>query len=172
MSEDKDREETMTVSGEWAIGAYTYKAGNYLDEFVEGLQEEKLIGTLCTNCGTVYVRPRYVCGRCMKKVEERTEVSDRGTVVSYSITEPVEAGEDVFGMDPIAMGFVEEGEQIILVCVNFDGASGTLVNLILYDAEPEDVYPGMRVKALWEDEKSGEMSDFKGVVPIENKKLE
>lgn len=172
MSEDEDREETMSVSGEWAIGAYSYKAGNYLDEFLEGLKDEKLIGSLCTSCGTVYIRPRYICGRCMKKIDRRTEVSDRGTVVSYSVTEPVEEGEEVFGMDPVALGFVEEDERIILVCVNFDGADGTLINLILYEADPEDVYPGMRVKVLWADEKTGEMSDFKGVVPIEDTGLE
>ncbi len=159
-------EETSAVEGKWEIGGYTWKADKYLDEFVEGLKNKKIVGSFCSECGRVYVPPRYICGRCMKKIEERTEVSDKGVVLSYVVSQEMERGNEVYGTDVVEEGWVDEGERIITVMVRFFGSDGW-TRMILRKTDPDDVYIGMVVKALWKKDREGEMSDLKGVVPLE-----
>jgi hypothetical protein len=50
--------------------------------------------------------------------------------------------------------------------VRWNGTSSTNI-LPLYNVKPEDVYVGMRVKALWAEEPKGALSDLVGVEPAE-----
>ena len=67
----EERPETISVEGEWNVGAYKYKAPRLLEEYVQGLKQKKLIGSLCPGCGKVIVPLRNICGRCHRKMDER-----------------------------------------------------------------------------------------------------
>jgi len=162
----EERKETLSVEGEWAYGAYEYKANKLLDEFCQGLKERKLIGSLCPGCGKVIVLPRAICGRCHRKMTERTTVSDKGTVLSYIVSPPMVKGKyKMFGVDPVELGIVKEGESLIPANVRFDGSDSPFNTLIL-NAKPEEVNIGMRVKVVWKKELAGNLSDIEGVEPI------
>ncbi|MBW1990202.1 MAG: hypothetical protein JRI97_11755 [Deltaproteobacteria bacterium] len=161
-----ERPTTMMVGGSWNIGAYKYKANGLLDEYLEGLKEKKLIGSMCMGCGKVIVPPRLVCGRCHREMTERVVVSDKGTVTTFVVSPPIEKGKvKAMGMDAVELGLFTEGEVIMPAYVQFDGADCNL-NLLILDADPKDVCVGMRVEAVWAENPVGALSDIEGVRPI------
>ncbi|UCD83408.1 MAG: hypothetical protein JSU92_08800 [Deltaproteobacteria bacterium] len=160
------RPETMLLEGEWNVGAYKYKAPHLLEEFVQGLKEKKLIGSMCIGCGKVIIPPRNICGRCHQRMEGRITVSNWGTVVCFVTSPPVEKGKfQVFGIDPVESGLIQEGSVLIPTFVRFDGADANIVTE-LCNVDPKDVFIGMRVKAIWAEEPQGQLSDLVGVEPI------
>jgi len=97
---------------------------------------------------------------------ERTTVSDKGTVLSYIVSPPMVKGKyKMFGVDPVELGIVKEGESLIPANVRFDGSDSPFNTLIL-NAKPEEVNIGMRVKVVWKKELAGNLSDIEGVEPI------
>jgi len=168
MSYIKDvRPETMMVEGNWAVGYYRYKAPRLLEEFVSGLKDKKLVGSLCLGCGKVIVPPRNICGRCHRRMEERRVVSDWGTITCFVYTPPVKRGKYVlFGLDAVEQGVFKEGEIVIPCFARFDGSDSNVATLLL-NADVNKVQIGMRVKAVWAKELKGQLSDLEGVEPLE-----
>lgn len=166
MAEKNERKETMGVQGIWNVGAYRYKAPPLMEEYTQGLKEKKIIGSWCRGCAKVIVPPRNICGRCHRRMDERIVVSDRGTITSYIISTPMQKGKyKVLGMDPVEMGVVSENEIIIPAFVRFDGSDSN-VQLLMIDTDPDTLYVGMRVKAVWAEERKGALSDLVGVTPL------
>lgn len=157
--------ETIAVEGEWPVGEYTWKSWKHHDEFLEGLKQKRIIGSICSGCGRVYVPPTYICGRCFRWMDKRTEVSDKGTITSFVMSPPMRRGMRLMGMDPVEMGIVAEGEVLIPCMVKFDG-SDSFIQTMLLNVDPKDVRVGMRVKAVWAKEPKGALSDLEGVEPI------
>lgn len=164
---DKNKvKETMGVQGIWNVGAYRYKAPRLMEEYTQGLKEKKIIGSWCRGCAKVIVPPRNICGRCHRRMDERLEVSQRGTVTSYIISPPMEKGKyKVLGMDPVEMGVVGDKEIIIPAFVRFDGSDSNS-QLLMIDADLDSIHVGMRVKAVWADEPQGTLGDLLGVTPL------
>jgi uncharacterized OB-fold protein len=158
--------ETMGVQGHWNIGAYRYKAPRLLEEYVKGLKERRLTGSLCPGCGKVIVPLRNICGRCHLWMDKRMVVSDRGTITCFTISPPVTKGKyKILGADPVESGLLTEGEILIPVFVRFDGSDSN-VNTLLIGADPEKVHMGMRVRVVWAKEPVGALSDIEGVEPV------
>lgn len=161
-----ERRETMMVDGFWNIGAYRYKANTLMEEYVQGLKEKKLIGSLCPGCGKVIVPPRNLCGRCHRRMDKRIVVSDKGTITSFVVSPPIRKGVyKVLGQDPVEAGLIKEGDIIIPVFVRFDGSDSN-VNITLIGAGPDKVHVGMRVRVVWAQELQGKLSDIEGVEPL------
>jgi len=165
----EQRKETISVEGDWDVGgSTTWKHSKLLQEYAQGLKEKKIIGSLCPGCGKVIVPPRNICGRCHRKMDEKVVVSDVGTVTCFVISASFAKGQAKFlGMDPVETGLVEEGERVISVYVKFDGADSN-VDTELIGVEPERVYVGMRVKAVWAKELQGRLSDLEAVEPLKD----
>jgi len=162
----EERPETMMVDGDWQVGAYRYKAPRLLEEYAKNLKNKKIVGSLCMGCGKVIVQPRNICGRCHRRMEERMIVSEWGSLTCFVVSPPVVKGKyKLFGLDPVDTGALKEGEVMIPVFVRFDGSDSNIACL-LFNAKPEEVFIGMRVKAVWAKELKGAMSDLDGVEPI------
>lgn len=161
-----ERPATIMVEGEWPVGSYTYKAPHILEEFVAGLKQKKLVGSMCNGCGKVIVPPRYICGRCHREMNERIVVSNWGTVMSFVVSPPMEKGKfKIFNIDPVEAGVIKEGDILIPGYIKFDGADSTVVTSIL-NVKPEEVHIGMRVQVVWATNPMGMLSDLEGVEPI------
>nr|MDO8080250.1 zinc ribbon domain-containing protein [Candidatus Freyarchaeota archaeon] len=162
----KERKETIAVDGIWPVGSYSYKAPELYKELLEGFKQKRIIGSLCTGCGMVYVPPRNICGRCWRKIDTRASVSDVGTVRTFTISPEMKRGRTkILGVDPVEAGWLKEGERLIMVYVNFDGTNSNYTT-ILMNSKPEDVHIGMRVRAVWKEQPEGKLSDLVGVEPI------
>ena len=66
---------------------YHYSGGVQVSRFLRELKYNKrFVGVKCPNCGKIYVPPRIVCKECFVKTEEFVQVSDKGTVIGYTVT--------------------------------------------------------------------------------------
>ena len=66
----------MAEKKELYLGYATDKAITpFFQEFLENLDEEKLMKSVCTSCGAEYLPPREHCQKCLSptKFEEMTE---------------------------------------------------------------------------------------------------
>ena len=71
-------EGTITLPYRWALGpVYT--------RFFEEFKNKKIMGTKCPKCQRVLVPARKFCPRCFEDTAEWVQVSDKGTIRSWSV---------------------------------------------------------------------------------------
>jgi uncharacterized OB-fold protein len=136
---------------------YSWSAGQAISRFLNGLKEGKILGVKCNKCGRVMVPPRMFCELCYKPIDGWVELKDTGTVETFSISY----------IDPDARALPE---PVIVAVISIDGASPHMgIMHILDEVKPEDVYIGMKVKAVWksEEEREGAITDIKYWKPLE-----
>lgn len=134
--------------------AFTYKnrAGKFLQRFLDGLKDKKIIASKCSGCGTVYLPPRSACGKCYGQIEEFVEVKDEGEIVNFTVA--------YVKIDQGKIKKLEEKE--VLGLVKLEGVDSLFLVKILN--KPEEVSIGAKVKAAWDEERQGTYSDLKGFV--------
>lgn len=114
---------------------YDYSAGQSASRFLRAIQEGKLLGQRCPVDGRVYFPSRGSCPQhAVTFGEETVELSDKGTVVTFSIVRVPSANI------PLELPY-------ITVNVLLDGADTILMHVL--DADLDDVHMGMRVQAAW-----------------------
>ena len=134
---------------------YTYTLGLAGEKFFLGLKEGKILGTRCPRCGAVWVPPSLYCPDCFEELTDWVEVSDEGTVFTFTVAHLGPDGKPL-----------EEPE--IYAFILLDGADGGILHK-LGEVRPEEVYIGMRVKAVWapEAERKGAITDIRYFKPVE-----
>ena len=119
--------------------------------FGEQLRAGRIVGQRCPSCGLVYVPTRAFCPMCTVALGEQDELelSDRGTVTSYTV------------LTPIQYHGQKEREDYALASVLIDGANGTVGQQRLTDAPLDQIRTGMRVEAVWvpEEERQSDPGD-------------
>jgi len=132
---------------------YRYSLGPTASKFFSEIRDhKKIMGIRCPKCDLVYVPPRSTCGRCFSSLKDWVEVSQQGTLetftrVNYSTpVQPVPA--------PFYYGIVK-----------LDGADTGLPHLIgqMGDKQPR---VGMRLQAVFKEERAGNMLDILYFKPI------
>ncbi len=131
---------------------FNYSAGPVASRFFLALRdEEKILGLRCASCGKVYVPPRAVCGPCFRAMEDWVEVGPGGELMNFTAvhySEPVHPRKAPF----------------IIGVVKLEGADTCLVHVV--DAPGRDIRAGMRVKAVFAEERHGHLMDIEGFVPV------
>jgi uncharacterized OB-fold protein len=111
---------------------------NYLDY----INNKKLMGSKCKNCGAMYVPPRKICVKCNSKDFEWIEMSGKGKLAAYSCigvgtTFMVEKGYSM--KKPYCFSVIELDEGPMI--------SGQLVGVD--ESKPETINVGMPVKVTF-----------------------
>jgi uncharacterized OB-fold protein len=140
----------LQVPYRYSMGATTSKF------FIEIRDHGKIMGIRCPACNVVYVPPRTTCGRCFSQLDEWVEVGDRGTLETYTRVHystpvhPVPA--------PFYYGIIK-----------LDGADTGLAHLVggMKGQEPRI---GMRLQAVFKEERQGNMLDISYFQPVEEEK--
>ncbi len=120
--------------------------------FTELRDNQKILGMKCSGCNIVYMPPRSTCPRCFAKLEEWVELGDEGTLLTYTVvryhepTHPTDA--------PFAYGIIK-----------LDGAD-TGIGHLLGEVDLKNISIGMRVKAVFKEEREGNLLDIKYFKPI------
>ena len=114
---------------------YDFSAGQAASMFLRGLARKKIIGARTRPGEPIMVPPRGADPRTAELTSEAVEISDKGTIVSFSI---VRVPSDNIDFD------------LPYVCINvlLDGA-GLAFFHVLQQCKLEDVRIGMRVQAKW-----------------------
>jgi uncharacterized OB-fold protein len=131
----------------------TYTAGAVGSRFLIELRDnKKIMGMRCTACDLVYVPARSVCKHCFAQLDKWVEVSDRGTLQTYTV-----AGQ-ANGVQPV-------DPPIIYGVILLDGASTGLVHM-LSEVDLENLAVGMRVKAVFREKRTASILDIKYFAPL------
>jgi uncharacterized OB-fold protein len=152
MTEKSLQDEPLVVRGKLEI-PYKQYVGAVASKFLIELRDNKRIfGTRCPECKRVYVPSRSICPKCVCRMDEWVEVSDKGTVLTYSVvhykepTHPVEP--------PFVYGIIQ-----------LDGADTGIVHFIA-GVDQDGLRVGMRVQAVFSEERKGNMLDIKHFKPL------
>jgi len=129
-----------------------FATGPVMGKWFEGIKEKKFYATKCPKCGRTQIPPREICANCRVRCTEFVELGPKGTItlidiVYYASPDPLtgEVRETPYG-----------GPFIML-----DGA--TEEEGFAHGLKPEDlerVKPGMRVRPVWAEKRTGSYSDL------------
>jgi len=132
---------------------YNYSAGTVGSRFLVQLRDNKKItGAKCPTCNRVYVPPKSNCQFCFDKLESFIDVSDMGTLQTYTV---ISSPQSYYPLQP----------PFVLGVIKLDGVDTGLVH-VLGEVDFEEVGIGMRVKAVFRDERVGSIRDIKYFRPI------
>lgn len=109
-------------------------------------QDAKILGSYCSTCGMVFLPPRKVCGRCFNPQMDWRELSDEGLLVTFTV--PTLKTD----IQPIPHPFA-------YAIVKLDGAD-TGFNHLIADFTEGEPAPGARVKAVFRDDRQGNILDI------------
>ncbi len=147
-----EQEKPLTVDARWDI-PYRHTAGQAASRFLRELKESKrIMGVRCPSCQRVLVPPRSFCERCFVPIDEWVEVKDTGILTSFTITY---AQFTSLPPPPYCVGLIK-----------LDGADTGLMHYVggvdLQDLEAarKAISVGMRLQAVWREEREGKISDI------------
>lgn len=126
---------------------YKYTIGGQSRFFLELMENKKILGTKCINCGKIWVPPRINCSDCYVPADW-IEVKQTGTIEVSTI---VWFTTSAFVKNiPYATAYVK-----------LDGANTALLQGIFSEnLVPSKIKKGKRVKAVFQKEREGKMTDF------------
>ena len=131
----------------------TYTAGTVGTRVLAELRDKKrILGMRCPTCNRVYVPARSTCHECFEQIDEWVHVSDKGTLQTYTVVyepnvaQPVEA--------PIVYGIIQ-----------LDGADNGFLHM-LGGVDVENLCIGMRVQAVFKEERTGSVLDIRYFKPL------
>ncbi|MDO9228558.1 MAG: Zn-ribbon domain-containing OB-fold protein [Syntrophales bacterium] len=137
--------EPLTLKGQIAV-PYTWWVGETGSRFLISLRDDqKILGTRCKACGTVYVPPRKNCGRCFVDIDEWVDVADEGVIEGYTIV------HYAYPVQPVKPPFA-------YVLIKLDGTDVGFLHLIKNDLGR--IKNGLRVKAKFKGERTGSILDI------------
>ena len=155
---DEMKKECDVITDEIEVN-YEVNYGPTWIKFFEGMKDERRLGSRCSKCGRILVPARSYCPRCFVGVNNFIEVSQEGSIVAWALTE-----YEYFGM-PTKPPFIG-------ALIKLDGTDCNFLHLIggidLSDPEKvrRTVQNGMKVKAVWNEEKKGHILDIKYFKPV------
>jgi uncharacterized OB-fold protein len=114
---------------------YDYSAGVAATGFLRGLVEKKILGARTGPDAPVLVPPRGADPRTSELASEMVEVSDTGTVVTFSVIR-------------VPSDNIHFELPYVCISVLLDGAGVPMFHVV-QNCPVEDVRIGMRVKAKW-----------------------
>ncbi len=135
---------------------YLWDCGVAISRFLMGLKEGRIIGRRCFRCSRVMVPPRMFCEVCFRGTDEWVELSDTGSVSTFSICY-------------VTWDMIRIKEPQIPAVIEIDGASrGMGILHLISGVRPEEVHIGMKVRARWkrEEERTGSIRDILHFEPI------
>lgn len=133
---------------------YKWAVGETGSRFLTELRDHRRIwGGKCPSCNQVYVPPKKVCGRCLAPIGEWVEVGKTGTVLTFTVVHYHEPAIHPFE-PPFVYGIIK-----------LDGADTGLVHL-LGEADLEEFHCGMRVEAVFRDERKADILDIAYFRPL------
>lgn len=133
---------------------YKNRVGRYLQNYLNGLKDKKIYGSRCPGCGRVVVPPRSACGKCFDVMDELVELPQEGEIANFTVGYVRVEGAEFKRVEPYVIGMIK-----------LKGCDSLLSARIL-EVNPQEVKIGMKVKALWKEETTGDYEDLVGFIPV------
>jgi uncharacterized OB-fold protein len=125
------------------FGTVSFASITKVNDFVSHLDQDKVTGTRCKDCGKVFFPPRADCYKCLASNMEWFDVSGTGKLVSYSKLEYAPVGFD--GDLPYCIALLDYGDYKVF---------GRLAS----NLSPEDISVGMDMKTVVNELPNGQVN--------------
>jgi uncharacterized OB-fold protein len=142
----KEMQSKIRIPMDWSTGN---TVGRFLTEIRDNC---RICGIRCGNCGKVMVPPQDYCFRCAIDADEWVVVDDKGTLLSHTLV------HQTFPEQPCSPPYV-------LGLIKLDGADTAILHLIRKVGKTQ-VNSGIRVQAVWNDKREGNIFDIAYFKPI------
>ncbi|MGH2830940.1 MAG: zinc ribbon domain-containing protein [Actinomycetota bacterium] len=123
---------------------YTLSAGALQSRFMDGIRRGVIHANRCPSCESVFVPPRASCSACWTECTDWIEVPGAGAVAGYVIVNVTLYGQQV-------------EIPYVLAQIRLDGVTMPFLHLVATD--PAAVRTGMRVRAVWRDNRTGFLNE-------------
>jgi uncharacterized OB-fold protein len=106
------------------FGTVSFTSITKINDFVDYLEQGKVMGTRCKSCGLMFFPPRADCYQCLSGDMEWFEVSGTGKLVTYSKLEyaPVGFGDDL----PYSIALLDYGDYKVFGRIAGDMPEGEI----------------------------------------------
>jgi uncharacterized OB-fold protein/putative sterol carrier protein len=149
--EEKQGEELISLKCVTSIHQ-RFATGPHMGKWFAGLKEKKLYASQCPLCGRTQIPPREICAVCRVRADAFVEVGPKATVVLVDV---------VYYASPDPLTGKVRQTPYGGVFMVLDGASpGESFAHELKPADIDRVKPGMRVKAVWAEQRTGSFTDL------------
>ncbi|HIE17523.1 MAG TPA: Zn-ribbon domain-containing OB-fold protein [Dehalococcoidia bacterium] len=143
------------VQGRLYVPYFNYY-GALASEFYRQLRDsKKIMGVKCPSCDKVYMPPRSVCAVCFGNLNQLVEVSTQGAVLTYTVIHYTYSPSYQPATIPYAYGIIQ-----------LDGADTGFCHL-LGEVDLDRLSIGMRVEAVFKDQREGNILDIKYFRPVQ-----
>lgn len=125
------------------FGTVSFTSITKVNDFIDYLQQGKIMGTRCKDCGLLFFPPRADCYRCLASNMIWFEVTGKGKLVSYSKLQyaPVGFGDDL----PYCIAVLDYGDYKVF-------------GRIASDLPEEEIKVGMEMKTVVHELPNGQLS--------------
>ena len=131
---------------------YEWWAGETASQFFISIRDKMIIlGAKCPDCKKVFVPPRKNCPQCYDPKTELIELKNEGTVITFSVSRRAAR--------------IRPEIPLIYALIKIDGADTSMVHW-LKNVKPENVKTGMRVRAVFNEQRKGNILDISYFEPI------
>ncbi|MBE0430483.1 MAG: Zn-ribbon domain-containing OB-fold protein [Dehalococcoidia bacterium] len=141
-----------------AVAGFRWSVGEQMERFIKALEQRRILGGKCGQCGYVYVPPRDRCGRCHASISEQdlTEIPGKGTLLSYTVAHVELDGSGNFrALDaPKVIG-----------AIKLEGADSTIF-MPVEKIEAEQLKVDMPVEVVWAEKTEGRLTDLRAFRPV------
>ena len=150
--------EFLEVPYIYTSGEYLYTCGELSEFFREIKENQRLLGAKCPQCQKVWMPPRGYCPDCYRTIEW-VPLSGEGIIISCSYCYfPGMTGDLVRYLD---LPYVQ-------ALIKLDGADTYLLSAVaVKEQRIGNVKEGMRVKAVYREERKGTIADLYFVPMVE-----
>ena len=126
---------------------YKYTLGGHSPFFIELKENKKILGTKCKKCGKVWIPPRINCSDCYEETDW-TELKQTGEILISTIVWYTTSA--FIASVPYAIAFIKMD----------DADTGMLQGVFSENLVPSKIKKGKRVRAVFNKEREGKMTDF------------
>lgn len=138
---------------------YKIHVGEAWSRFFHGLRDQTILGSTCSSCDRTYVPPQSFCESCHEPIDDWSNVAPTGTLHAATIVyRGFKGGPEA----PYAVGAIQlDGTDSLLM--HFVGA----IDLDDPESARRRLHHGLRLEAVWEDQRSGTILDIRHFVPVD-----
>ena len=131
-------------------------AGRAGSKFLIELRDnQRIMGLKCPECNIVYVPPKTTCPKCFSQIDEWVQVSNQGTLLSYTVVNYIYA--DLFqpkNTIPYTVGIIQ-----------LDGADTGLCHFVS-ETDPAKLKIGTRVEAVFKEKREASINAIDYFKPV------
>ena len=116
-------------------------------EYNEALKKNKLLGLKCSQCGTINVPPKMVCGNCTGSDMEAVELRGTGSIQTFTTVNVAPEGREPEAPYTIVMVELDEGPWIMGNLIDIDPEKTTMELIGKRVKMGHKVFPGDKFSA-------------------------